>query len=101
HYVCRSATRRVCLLGRAFLEDDDPRPAVARIRQSLKLYPYAPGGTGTSIGAFLGGAAPLEPPAAPPAMRFVEGTGQVINTIPPNDASYFELLDAAVQAEPV
>ncbi len=101
YYVRRSATRRVCLLGRAFLENDDPRPAVARIRQALKLYPYVPGGTGTSIGSFLSGPAPLEPPAAPPAMRFVEGTGLAMNTIPPNEASYFELLDAAVQAEPV
>ena len=32
--------------------------------------------------------------------KFVEGTGKVINTIPPNDFSYFETINDLVQKEP-
>jgi hypothetical protein len=97
----RSATNRVVLLGRAFLEDDDPRPAVARIKQGLKIYPYEPGGFGLGVGSALAGRGPLGTPAEAPSPRFVEGTGLPINTIPPNDVSFFSLLDATVQAEPI
>ena len=39
------------------------------------------------------------PPADPPA-TFVEGSGKVMSTIPPNDFSYFELINDLVQREP-
>jgi hypothetical protein len=100
-FTYRSATNRVVLLGRAFLEDDDPRPAVARIKQGLKIYAYEPGGFGLGIGSALAGRGPLGTPAEPPSPRFVEGTGLAISTIPPNDVSFFSLLDATVQAEPI
>ena len=58
-FVVRSRTFSVTVLGRSFLDDDDPAPPVATIRDSLKVYPYAPGGHGTSIGSFLAGEAPL------------------------------------------
>ncbi|MEV7566568.1 DUF1254 domain-containing protein [Streptomyces tanashiensis] len=92
-------TSRVWMLGRCFLEDDDPAPAVRRIKEELKITPYTPGGYGTSIASFLLGEAGLAPLAEPRTPRFVEGSGMVINTIPPVDASYFTLLDEAVQAE--
>jgi hypothetical protein len=101
YYAYRSATSRVFMLGRAFLENDDPRPAVARIREGLKIYPYRPGGVGTSLGAFLDGTGPLASPVSAPVQRFVEGTGLRMNTIPPNDPSYFALLDGVVQSEAV
>ncbi|MER8046555.1 DUF1254 domain-containing protein [Streptomyces sp. NPDC094032] len=98
-FTHRVRTSRVWLLGRCFLEDDDPAPAVRRIREQLRITPYVPGGYGTSIGSFLLGEAPLAPLAEPRTPRFVEGSGLVINTVPPVDASYFTLLDEAVQAE--
>ena len=54
-YVARSKTSRVLILGRMFMENDDPKPAVDLIRKFTKIYPYQPGGTGTSIAEFLGG----------------------------------------------
>ncbi len=92
-------TSRVWMLGRCFLEDDDPAPAARRIKEELKITPYAPGGYGSSIASFLLGESKLGPLAEPRTPRFVEGSGMVINTIPPVDASYFTLLDEAVQAE--
>ena len=99
-FVCRSRTTRVSILGRAFLQNDDPAPAVARIKDQLKITPYTAGGHGFSIAAFLGGHSPMAQPVPPRAPRFVEGTGLALNTIPPNDYSFYELLDQAVQNEP-
>src|SRR5262245_15253723 len=47
YFVARSRTNGVGLLARAFLENNDPAPAVARIKSQLKIYPYGPGGYGT------------------------------------------------------
>ena len=33
-------------------------------------------------------------------VKFTEGTGKVMNTVPPNDFSYFEMLNDLVQKEP-
>ena len=98
-FIYRSRTSLVTLLGRAFLQDDDPAPAVATIREHLKVYPYAPGGFGSSVGQYLQGRAPLGPVAPPAPPRFVEGSGLVLNTIPSNDFGHYELLDELVQHE--
>ncbi len=100
YFIGRPTTTSVALLGRAFLVDDDPAPAVAAIKTSLKIYPYVPGSYGTSIGSFLQGKAPLAKLSDPPAPQFTEGTGVVMNTIPPNDFSYYEMLDALVPEQP-
>ena len=47
------------MLGRSFLEKNDPKPVVALIKKTLKIYPYLPGGYGTSIGSALQGKATL------------------------------------------
>ncbi len=75
------------MLGRSFLENNDPKPPVALIKKTLKIYPYLPGGYGTSIGSALQGEATLartpdhkldwaflrpEEPA-----KFIDGTGKV------------------------
>lgn len=93
YFVCSAATDHVFLSGRAFLENDDPTHPSARIRSELRIYRYAPESQETSV-------APCSEPTAPPPTRFVEGTGRDMSTIPPNDASYYELLDAVVQSEP-
>lgn len=111
YYVQQMRTTRATMLGRSFLEKNDPKPVVAEIKRTLKIYPYLPGGYGTSIGSALEGKATLarapdhkldwaflrpEEPA-----KFIEGTGKVMSTIPPNDFSYFEMINDLVQKEPV
>jgi hypothetical protein len=108
--VARLRTTRAIMLGREFLEDNDPKRPVELIKKTLKIYPYQPGGFGTSIATGLDGKVPLlrspdgkldwaflrpQPPA-----KFVEGTGRVMNTIPPNDFSYLETINDLVQREP-
>jgi hypothetical protein len=99
--VAHARTTHVLLLGRSFLHDNDPRPAVATIKRTLKIYPYTPGGYGTPVAAALAGKAKLAAVVAePPSPRFVEGSGLPIDTLPPNDVSYYEKLDRLVQLEP-
>jgi hypothetical protein len=102
-YVRRSRTNHVVALGRAFINEnpgDDPAPTVARIKEQLKIYPYAAGGVGSSIGSYLKGEGPLGQVQTSPRTRFVEGTGLAMYTLPPADFGHYELLDALVQLEP-
>ncbi len=99
-YVAYSKTNRVIMLGRSYLTDDDPAPTVKVIKDTLKIYPYAPGGVGLSVARFLEGGIKLSRDAAPKAPIYHEGTGLAINTIPPNDFSYYEMLDRLVQSQP-
>ena len=111
YFVQKMRTTRATLLGRSFLEKNDPKPVVALIKKTLKVYPYLPGGYGTSIGSALEGKATLARtpdhkldwdflrPKEP--VKFTEGTGKVMNTVPPSDFSYFEMLNDVVQKEPV
>jgi hypothetical protein len=102
-FVRRVRTNRAFLLGRAYLENDDPRPAVARVRRGLRIGSYAPGGVGSSIASFLEAKGPLssltENQSHSGQTRFVEGSGRAMNTIPPSDYALFEMLDAAIQLE--
>ncbi len=100
YFIGRPTTTSVALLGRAFLVNNDPKPAVDTIKKTLKFYPYVPGSYGTSIGSFLTGKAPLAGLSEPPTPKFIEGTGLAMNTIPPNDFSYYEMLNALVQEQP-
>jgi hypothetical protein len=99
-HVGRSKTMHVLYAVRAFMDNNDPKPAVASIKKSLKVYPYTPGGYGTSIATALDGK--VRPAAIPPVppTKFVEGSGKSFNTIPPNDFSYFEMVNKMVQLEP-
>jgi hypothetical protein len=101
YFVSRSRTNRVLMLGRAFLENkNDPKPAVEAIRKFTKIYPYEAGGVGTSIAEFLSGKAKLDRISDPPAVAFHEVSGKAMNTIPPNDWSFYEMLNEIVQQEP-
>jgi hypothetical protein len=99
-HVGRSKTMHVLYAVRAFMDNNDPKPAVASIKKSLKVYPYTPGAYGTSIATALDGK--VRPAASPPIppTKFVEGSGKSFNTIPPNDFSYFEMVNKLVQLEP-
>ena len=77
------------------------RLPIARTKETLKIYPYQAGGFGNSVGSYLAGEAPLSkttPERTTP--RFVEGSGLVVNTVPPNDFGHFEMLNELVQMEP-
>ena len=92
-YVGHSKTHRVVMLGRSFLEDNDPAKPVEVIKSKTKIYPYVPGGVGTSIATFLEGGVKLAPNAKAKTPVFHEGTGLAMNTIPPSDYRYYEVLN--------
>ena len=99
-HVARSKTTHFLYAVRAFMENSDPKPTVALIKNTLKIYPYTPGGYGSSIATLLEGKVRLEriPPIRP--TKFVEGSAKSFNTIPPSDFSYFEMINKLVQMEP-
>jgi hypothetical protein len=73
-HVARSKTTRVLYAARAFLTDDDPKPAVENIKKSMKIYPYTPGGFGTSIATALEGKVRLEANPPVPATSHDQST---------------------------
>jgi hypothetical protein len=100
YFVAHARTDHVLYAARAFLTDDDPEPTVENIKANLKIYPYTPGGYGTSIATALEGTVGLAADPAVPETRFVDATGLAFNTIPPSDYGFFEMIDANVQDEP-
>jgi len=99
-FMAKSSTIRVLYAARAFLVNNDPKPTVELIRKSMKIYPYTPGGIGTSIATALQGKVRLAQNPPIPETKFVEGSGKAVNTIPPNDYGFFEMINANVQDEP-
>lgn len=99
-HVARSKTNRVLYGARAYLVDNDPKPAVEMIKKTMKVYPYTPGGYGTSIATALEGGVRLEKNPPVPETKFVEATGKAFNTIPPSDYTFFEMINENVQQEP-
>jgi hypothetical protein len=100
YFIAHSKTTRVLYAARSFLVNNDPKPTVELIKKNIKIYPYTPGGYGTSIATALGGAVRLEPNPPVPETKFVEGSGKSFNTIPPSDFGFFEMINANVQQEP-
>ncbi len=99
--VAHARTNYGIWFARAFLENnDDPKPVVERIRKHTKVYPYVPGGLGTPIAEFLAGKTELGRIDSPPPTKFHEGSGKVMNTLPPNDWTFYEMLNEVVQQEP-
>jgi hypothetical protein len=99
-FVGRSKTTHVLYAVRAFMVDSDPKPTVAAIKKGLKIYPYTPGGFGTSIATATEGKVRLEVDPPVPPTKFVEASGKSFNTVPPTDFSYFEMVNKLVQLEP-
>lgn len=101
YFIAHAKTNKVLWFGRAFLHDGmDPKPAADTIRKFTKVYPYEPGGYGTSIASFLDGKTKLGRITEPPPVVFHEGSGVAINTVPPTDWSFYEYLNDVVQQEP-
>jgi hypothetical protein len=99
-HVALSKTDRILYACRAYLVDNDPKPAAEMIKKYMKIYPYTPGGYGTSIATALEGKVRLEKNPPVPETKFVEGSGKAFNTIPPSDYMFFEMINENVQQEP-
>jgi hypothetical protein len=99
-HVGQSSTYNVWGAGRSFLVDNDPKPAVAAIKKAMKIYPYTPGGYGTSIATLLEGKIKPGKPAPVKPVQFIEGTGLALNTLPPSDHTFYDLINDLVQEEP-
>jgi hypothetical protein len=99
-YVARSKTNRVLYAARSFLVNNDPKPTVELIKKHLKIYPYTPGGVGTSIATALEGKVRLAKNPSTPETKFIEASGKAFNTIPPGDYGFFEMINENVQQEP-
>lgn len=100
YFVAHSKTNRVLYASRAYLVDNDPKPAVENVKAHMKIYPYVPGSYGTSIAEALTGAVDLSGEPKIPEMKFVEASDLAFNTIPPSDAGFYDWIDENVQAEP-
>jgi hypothetical protein len=100
-FVAHARTNTIVWFGRSFLEKhNDPKPVVEGIRKFTKLYAYEPGGYGTPIADFLTGKTKLGRVTPPPPTVFHDGSGKVMNTLPPNDWGFYEMLNEVVQNEP-
>ena len=100
-FVARARTNTIIWFGRSFLENhSDPKPVVEGIKKFTKVYPFEVGGVGTPIAEFLAGKAKLGKVTPPPETVFHNATGKVMNTLPPNDWSFYEMLNEVVQSEP-
>ena len=99
-YVAHSKTNRVLYAARAFLDDNDPKPAVAsdqEVDQDLSLH------AGRCRNQHRDGArrqGPARSQSAIPETKFVEASGKSFNTIPPSDFRFFEMINENVQQEP-
>ena len=99
-HVAHSKTNRTLYACRAYLVDNDPKPAVEMIKSTMKIYPYTPGGFGTSIATALEGGVRLGKNPPVPETKFVDASGKAFNTIPPSDFGFFEMINENVQQEP-
>lgn len=100
YFIYTSKTNRIMMLGRAFINEKPIEKVDQSIQSGLKIYAYVPGAFGSSVGAFWNKEESIAQPKSPKPTRFVEGSGVKINTIPPQDATFFSMLDAVVQSEP-
>ena len=100
-YVRYARTNKVIVLGRSFLEDNSPKKAIKEAEESLAIYPYIPGGQGTSIGDYLNGKAKIGALSKRVPAKIVDGTDIPLNTVPPVNFEHFELLNELIQSDRV
>ena len=100
YFIGRSKTNFALYAARAYLKDNDPKPAVENIKKTMKVYPYQPGAYGSSLAQALDGKVRIAPEPKIPETKFIEGSGLSFNTIPPSDIGFFELINENVQMQP-
>ena len=100
YFIAHSKTNFALYAARAYLIDNDPRPAVENVKQNLKIYPYQPGSFGTSIAQALEGTVRIAGEPKIPEMKFIEASHLSFNTIPASDYGFFEMINENVQNEP-
>jgi hypothetical protein len=76
YFVQHSRTYGNAIFFRGFVESGELQPAVDNTKQHYRVYP-------------------LDRATNPPAMEFVSISGRYMNTIPPSDATLFELVDCS------
>ena len=99
-FIAHAKTTRLLYAARAYLVNNDPKPAVDLIKKTMKIYSYTPGGYGSSIATALEGKVKLAGNPPVPETTFVELSGKAFNTIPPSDATFFDTINANIQQEP-
>ena len=100
YFIGRSKTNFALYAARAYLQNNDPAPAVDLVKKTMKIYPYQPGSFGTSLAQALDGTVRIAPEPKIPETRFIEGSGLAFNTIPPSDFGFFELINENLQSQP-
>lgn len=100
YFVAHSKTKLALYAARAYLVNNDPKPATENVKRNLKIYPYLPGSFGTSIAQALKGTVRIAGEPKIPETKFIEVSGRAFNTIPPSDYGLFELINENVQNEP-
>lgn len=80
-FAVQSPTFGVWAVFRGFLSKGSPQRAVESFKTHLKIYP-------------------LKESERPPPNMFADISDKPFSTVPPNDFTFFELLDDLVQAEP-
>jgi hypothetical protein len=100
YFVAHSKTNLALYAARAYLINNDPKPAAENVKRNLKIYPYRPGSFGTSIAQALKGTVRIAGEPKIPETKFIEVSGRAFNTIPPSDYGFFELINENVQNEP-
>jgi hypothetical protein len=98
-YIRYAKTNHVWIAGRSFLENNSPAKAI-KDAEVLAIYPYSPGGQGTSIGDYLNGDVKLGPLSQYKKATQIDGTGMTINTLPPSNFQHFVMLNEMIQEEP-
>jgi hypothetical protein len=82
YFTARSTSWVNWVILRGFLVDNKPDAAARMWREGLRVYP-------------------LSKADHPPAMEFINGSGQPFNTIHANDFSFYEELHAVIDREPI
>ena len=82
YFIVRLETFSLWAAWRTFLENGDPKPGVAMVKNYTKIYP-------------------LSQAANPPALNFVNVSDRDFCTVAPADYTFWEYLNQVVQEEPI
>jgi hypothetical protein len=82
YFVLRSRTHGNGIFFRGFMEHGEPRPVVENVKAHYRVYPLDHAASATDV-------------------DFVDASGRFMNTIPPADASLFDVVATVVREEPL